>query len=408
METGVSIIVMVGGGGPSSVEQAVAGACRAAARDTIERALEAQAADRIIVVTDEAEWASSLSDLPVTIDLEPSPVGKGRVGSAAFHFGKRLAGVIERHNIRRVFYLGGGSAPLVDGATLRAIADSIRHDDGVIVTNNIHSSDWAAFAPADAAVQCADQLRSDNSLGWVLSRNCRLTVREWPRSAATQFDLDTPTDLIIAGLRPLYPPHPSFLSQTWEREGGRAERGGKGEGIGPHLRAHIASLGWDDSFVYAARQALMTPAKQVIIAGRVPQSTLAHLESKTLCWVRVFSEEHGMRASGRLAQGLVRSLLADYVELVGLERFFGEMGELADAMFLDSRVIMAARKIWPSPADRFNSDLRRPDDIADPFLRDFTAAALAVAIPVVLGGHSLVSGGLQALITDPGLTESLT
>ncbi len=105
-----------------------------------------------------------------------------------------------------------------------------------------------------------------------------------------------------------------------------------------------------------------------------------------------------MRASGRLSGGLVRSLLADYLELVGLERFFEEMGNLADAMFLDSRVILAARKSWPSPADRFYSDLRRPQDIADPFLRDFTAAALAAPLPVVLGGHSLVAGGLRALL----------
>jgi hypothetical protein len=367
MSDDLTLIIMAGGGGETPAEQAVAGACRAAARDAIERAGGAGVADRIIVATDQAAWANTLSDLPVTIDLDTS--------GTLFHFGRRLAGVIERHDVRRAFYLGGGSAPLMDGATWRAIADSIRHDDGVIVTNNIFSSDWAAFAPAEAAVKCADQLRSDNSLGWVLSRTCGLTAREWPRSAATQFDLDTPTDLLIAGL------HRPF------------------ESIGPHLSAHIASLGWDDSHVRAARQALLTPAKQVIIAGRVPQSTLALLESRTLCWLRVFSEERGMRASGRLAGGLVRSLLADYLALVGLEHFFAEMGELADAMFLDSRVIMAARK-WPLPADRFNSDLRHPDDITDPFLRDFTAAALAAPIPVVLGGHSLVSGGLLALIAD--------
>jgi hypothetical protein len=130
----------------------------------------------------------------------------------------------------------------------------------------------------------------------------------------------------------------------------------------------------------------------------VPQSTVAYLEGKTLCWLRVFSEERGMRASGRMAKGLVRSLLSDYLDLVGLEKFFREMSELADAMFLDSRVILAARRMWPSPADRFNSDLRRPDEIADPFLREFTAAAIAAPMPVVLGGHSLVSGGLMALV----------
>jgi hypothetical protein len=407
MSNDLTLIVMAGGGGETPVEQAVAQARRAAARDTLERALEADVAQRIIVVTDRAEWAATLADLPVVIDLDPSPAlaGEGRVGVRPFHFGKRLAGVVVRHNIRRAFYLGGGSAPLMDGATLRAIADAIRHDDGLIVTNNIFSSDWAAFAPADVAVRCADQLRSDNSLGWILSRQGGLTPHEWPRSAASQFDLDTPTDLLIAGLRP----NATDVSTQKQAES-RLQPGSQADlpspakastpGIGSHLRAHITALGWDDSHVRTAAQALMTPAKQVIIAGRVPQSTWAYLESKTLSWLRVFSEERGMRASGRLADGLVRSLLADYLELVGLERFFRQMGELADAMFLDSRVIMAARKSWPSPADRFHSDLRHPENIVDPFLRDFTAAALVAPIPIVLGGHSLVSGGLLALITD--------
>jgi CTP:molybdopterin cytidylyltransferase MocA len=369
VNTDLTLIIMAGGGGETPVEQAVAGACRAAARDTIERALEADVASRIVVATDRAEWAETLADLPVVIDLDKS--------RTLFHFGRRLAGVIERHDIRRAFYLGGGSAPLMDGSTLRAVADTVRHDDGLIVTNNIYSSDWAAFAPAEVAVQHANDLRSDNSLGWILSRQGGLAAHEWPRSAATQFDLDTPTDLLIAGLLP------------------RPIRS-----IGPHLRTHVAGLGWDDAHVRQAAKVLVTPAKQVIIAGRMPQSTWTFLESKTLCWMRVFSEERGMRASGRLSGGLVRSLLADYLALVGLDQFFREMGELADAMFLDSRVMMAARGSWPSPADRFYSDLRRPDDIADPFLREFTAAALAAPIPVVLGGHSLVSGGLLALITD--------
>ena len=159
MTDNLTLIIMAGGGGETPVEQAVAGACRAAARDTIERALEADVASRILVVTDRAEWAETLADLPVQVDLEPSPAsaGEGWVGVKPFNFGKRLAGVIERHDIRRAFYLGGGSAPLMDGSTLRAVADTVRHDDGLIVTNNIYSSDWAAFAPAEVAVQYADR-----------------------------------------------------------------------------------------------------------------------------------------------------------------------------------------------------------------------------------------------------------
>lgn len=378
MPSDLTLIVMAGGGGGDTpIEQAMDSACQSSARDTIERALEADVASRIVVATNWTGWATSLADLPVQVDLDASQP------PTPFHFGRRLAGVVERHNIRRAFYVGGGSAPLMGGSALRAVADAIRHDDGLIVTNNIHSSDWAAFAPAEIAVRLADELRSDNSLGWILSRLGGLAAREWPHSAATQFDLDTPTDLLIAGLR-----------TPFSRQGKKDAD----EGTGPHLRANIAALGWDDSHLRAAAQVLTTPAKHIILAGRISQSTWAHLESQTQCWIRVFSEERGMRATGRQAHGLVRSLLADYLELVGLERFFREMGELGDAMFLDSRVIMAARKSWPSPADRFYSDLRRPDSITDPFLRDFTAAALAAPIPVVLGGHSLVSGGLWALL----------
>jgi hypothetical protein len=295
--------------------------------------------------------------------------------------------VIERYEVRRAFYLGGGSAPLMDGAALRAVAEAIRCEDGLIATNNIHSSDWAAFAPAEAAVRHAGALYSDNSLGWVLSQQGGLAAREWPRSAATQFDLDTPTDVLIAGLlRP-------------DRSGDSVGRlRSVRSGIGSHLQAHIAALGWDDAHLRAARQVLLSFAKQVIIAGRVPHSTWAQVEDQTACWLRVFSEERGMRASGRQANGRVRSLLADHVARVGVRGFFDAMAEMGEALFLDSRVILAARKNWPGPADRFYSDLRRPADIVDPFLREFTAAALSARFPVVLGGHSLVSGGLLALL----------
>jgi hypothetical protein len=50
------------------------------------------------------------------------------------------------------------------------------------------------------------------------------------------------------------------------------------------------------------------------------------------------------------------------------------------------------------PADRFWSDLLRPDMIVDPTARAFTAAARDAGVPVLLGGHSLVSGGLLVLI----------
>jgi hypothetical protein len=64
---------------------------------------------------------------------------------------------------------------------------------------------------------------------------------------------------------------------------------------------------------------------------------------------------------------------------------------------LDTRVLFAHLGRTPSMADRFASDQLAPDEIVDPVVRDFTAAAAAAPIPVVLGGHALVSGGLWLL-----------
>jgi hypothetical protein len=122
------------------------------------------------------------------------------------------------------------------------------------------------------------------------------------------------------------------------------------------------------------------------------------LERETSCWVRVFAEERGMRASGRQAQGAVRSLLSDYLALVGAEGFFDELAALVDGAFLDSRVILAARGLWPDAEDRYNSDLLRWESVQDPFLRAFTRSAANARIPVLLGGHCVVAGGLLALI----------
>ena len=83
--------------------------------------------------------------------------------------------------------------------------------------------------------------------------------------------------------------------------------------------------------------------------------------------------------------------------LVGVERFFEVLGQLANGVLLDNRVILAARQLWPSAIDRFNSDLYRWGEVEDPFLQGLTRAAAEAPIPVVMGGHSVVGGGLMAL-----------
>ena len=109
----------------------------------------------------------------------------------------------------------------------------------------------------------------------------------------------------------------------------------------------------------------------------------------------LFAEERGLATAPPGYQA--RSVLGFLLEEVGPERFFQRMSELGDGAVIDTRVIEAHLGLEPSREDRFQSDLLNPEAIQDPFLRHFTKAAAKATIPVLLGGHSLVSGGLMAI-----------
>ena len=104
-----------------------------------------------------------------------------------------------------------------------------------------------------------------------------------------------------------------------------------------------------------------------------------------------------MVASGRLQRGEARSLLVRLLELLGPDGFFDELARVADVAIIDSRVMMAACGHYPSAADRFASDLFLPDQITDEWVRAFTVAAANAPMPVLLGGHGVVAGGLYVL-----------
>ena len=110
----------------------------------------------------------------------------------------------------------------------------------MLLTNNLYSTDFAAFAPA-AVLDGLDLPAIDNDLGWTLMEKAALTNESLPRNAATQFDIDTPTDLMILSQHP---------------------------GTGPHTRAMLDSLSLDTSHITAALQVLMSREAEVVVAGR--------------------------------------------------------------------------------------------------------------------------------------------
>jgi hypothetical protein len=137
------------------------------------------------------------------------------------------------------------------------------------------------------------------------------------------------------------------------------------------------------------------------VAGRIPSSAWAYLETESACRVRCYIEERGMRSARGHAP---RSLLADWSTRLGPADLVGELASLADAVIVDSRVLMAARAgssdadAWPPEEERFASDFLDRARIETAWLAELTGAAAGASVPVLLGGHALVSDGLQLLV----------
>ncbi|MGH2461685.1 MAG: hypothetical protein ACRDIY_22755 [Chloroflexota bacterium] len=367
----VTPLVFVGFSRASPVEALVADAQEAVARDLIARLAACPSFDVPIVATASSTFARALGDLPVRIVPDES----------GFHFGRVLAGLIDRFGVERAFYVGGGAAPLLTVAELTTIAEALLSGERALVANNFFSCDFLGFTPASAIRRLSSLPPIDNDLAFRLQRETGLQNVPLARTPGTQLDVDTPTDLLILARHP---------------------------GTGPSTRAFLDGQGLDSRLVGRAGRFLTDPEAEVVVAGRVGPHLWSHFGTDLACRTRVFSEERGMRANGREERGEVRSLLGYHVEAVGPERFFAELAELSNAAFIDSRVIFNHLRINPSASDRFSSDLLRPEAIEHPVVRDFTRAAANAEIPVVLGGHSLVSGGLWALMDAAWLERDET
>lgn len=355
----VTLLIMPGGEGGSEVERLVGGAREAVALDLIDHALKIEPIGRVIVATPSATFAGKLGNRPVEVEL---------LDGRDFQFGLLLWELIEGYRIEKLLYFGGGSGPLLSEEGLASLAELLLAEEEVFLLNNFYSADFAGLAPAQRLLELPPP-PGDNRLGWLLWE-AEYKPAELPRTAATQFDIDTPTDLSILKMHPA---------------------------IGENSGMYLGDLPLCLAPLEAALDCLVDREATLLAAGRVPSYAWRYLEEETACQVRVFSEERGMKASGREGGG-ARSLLGFYLQEVGPRRFFGALAEMADLVLLDSRVLFSHFGRWPGDRDRFWSDLLRAEEIEDPVVRELTEAAKGAPIPVVLGGHSLVSGGLYALV----------
>ncbi|MBN1201192.1 MAG: hypothetical protein JXJ20_04985 [Anaerolineae bacterium] len=363
----VGAVILIGSGGTTRQEQLVYRAVQASMLDLLD-VLNAQGISPVIVAGADLDWLPD--GLNVIRDVD----------RGSFHFGERLAGLVERYDLSPVIYFGAGSAPLLDQEMVGLMrgmlyqsefGQSTQIPDHIALTNNLHSSDWIGISHARDALPIIRQAERDNSLAWMLQQDWDFDVRVLSGvRPASSMDLDTPADLAIIRRHPACPPH---LSEA--------------------LRDSLLDRIQLDAILDVIRR----NGSQLALAGRVSPLAWQALSKATQCWIRVYSEERGMVASERLARGEVTSLPGRLLDLVGPVGFFDELARMADAAIIDTRVLMAACGHYPDRAERFASDLFLTDAIGDSWLQAFTAAAAQARIPVLLGGHGAVGGGLYAL-----------
>ena len=316
----------------------------------------------------------------------PPPAGErfhwGRWFSAAARDALAQAAGAGR-SVDAIGYAGAGSMALVGEVALESLLSPIA---GEVVANNRYSADaFAVAGDLDAAIAALATCPTDNTAARCLEA-AGFRTRDLGEVPWSRFDVDTPLDLALLrlGLRLPRARRPesavtSFLDMASLPGGGPLE---------------IPRLG-EISAVLVDREA------QLVAAGRIPSSAWSYLEKESACRVRCFIEERGMRSARDAAP---RSLLADWARRLGPADLITELASLGDAVILDTRVLMATfagspdAGQWPSAEERFASDFLAVGRITTPWLAELTSAAGASRVPVLLGGHALVSDGLRILV----------
>jgi hypothetical protein len=280
-------------------------------------------------------------------------------------------------------YAGPGSLALAGDDLLEELISPLA---GQVVANNRFSADaFVVAGDLDVAIDALAGCPADNAAvrhledAGLASRD--LSTRPWSR-----FDVDTPLDLALLRLATRLPE----VRELDQRVAGFLEMATLPGGAGLEV-PNAERIG----------AVLRDRGAQLVVAGRIPASTIAYLETEAACRVRWFVEERGMRSAPEHAP---RSLLADWLDRLGPADLLGELSRLGNGLVLDSRVLMAAlagssrATDWPPAEERFASDFLDASRVATGWLLELTEAAANAAIPVLMGGHSLVSDGLRILV----------
>ncbi len=361
----ISAIVFEGSHPKSWVEEMMVKVRQAALLDNLEKMQQISFLEGVYLHTNRPELVDPAERLGARVFLNYKALED-------FHFGRELQDAIQQHNLKRVICLNGAGSPLITVEELNMICHKLLSREQFVYTNNTQSVDIIAFTVPEQ-IDIVELPAKDNSLAMALRDQLNLEMELMPHTLGLLFDIDTPSDLIVL------------------KEGPFA---------GPRTQEALDSLHLDGSKLVSAKAVLKDEYEDIALIGRVGAPVIERLNALLKLRLRVFSEERGMKSLGRIEAKEVISLLGLLLDHAGLEQFFQYLAQVARCVFIDSRVLMYHYQHEFSDRERFLSDLGKWNEIEDPWLRKFTRLAEACPVPVILGGHSLVSGSLWALTCE--------
>ena len=370
MENVVSVVLFEGGEPFSEIERMMVSVRHAVMLDIIDRMRQVAQIGPVYLLTNYPDLAKEAASLGVNVI-------ENRLSEKQFHFGKIFAELINKEKLEKVFYMGGASIPLVTVKELEEICSLLLNSKAIIYANNAQSADIIAFTPGNL-INKIEPPAIDNILGFSLRDGTGVQQKLFRHTSGLLFDLDTPADLLVLAGSPL---------------------------TGPRTRRVLDSLNLDLSRLQRAKEVLAGDYEEVMLLGRVGAPIIAHINQNLKVRLRIFSEERGMKALGREERGEVVSLIGFFLEEAGIGKFIKYIETVAKCAFWDTRVMMAHLKQRLSAEERFLSDLGLWQELKDPLVKEFTRATVESGIPIVCGAHSLVLGGLWAIVDEIGPTH---
>ena len=305
-------------------------------------------------------------------------------------FGSRLRRLLAERRPEGVIVLGAGSIALATVRDRLAFIEAAAAPEPCALANNAYSADAVAIARAHETLRdLPPDLAGDNALPRWLAETAGVPVRDLRDRRDLAVDVDSPLDLLLLDRAMPDLPLPA------------------GEAAAA-VQARLEEL----------RVLALDPAAELLVAGRLAGADLRRIEAGTRSRTRALIEERGLRTAsfaatrGRPNRRPPRSLLGTLLERDGPAGLAAIVERHADGAIIDTRVLLAARmgadeSTWPPAEDRFASDLLLPERVRDRWLRDLTASAASAAVPILLGGHTLVGpGAALALGIGFGAIES--